>query len=141
MNHLNHKLTPIILIIAFIITYNAQAQVKIGDNPSTIDANALLDLESTLKGFFLPRMTSIQSDVMLNPTNGIKIYNITTCMLIYDNGSSWKPLNNRQRENHLLVKSGSDLPDEESGVITLNSASIYEIIGINKLLPLPRQKL
>jgi hypothetical protein len=40
--------------------YVAKSQVKIGDNPSDIDSASLLELESTDKGFVLPRV-SLQS--------------------------------------------------------------------------------
>jgi len=37
-------------------SYTLKAQVKIGDNPNTIDANSLLEMESTNKGFLPPRV-------------------------------------------------------------------------------------
>ena len=54
---------------------------RITDN--TVDkelkTNAILDLESTSKGFFLPRMTTAQRDILLQDMtedNGLAIYNI-----------------------------------------------------------------
>ncbi|MEI2737931.1 MAG: hypothetical protein V9F01_04010 [Chitinophagaceae bacterium] len=42
-----------------------KAQVKIGDNPGTINSNSLLEMESTNKGFLPPRLAlnSISSDL------------------------------------------------------------------------------
>lgn len=62
----------------------AQAQVKLGDNPGTIDANALLELESTTKGFLLPRMSTVQRLAMASPTEGMMVYdNTANCTYIY----------------------------------------------------------
>ena len=62
----------------------AQAQVKLGDNPGTIDANALLELESTTKGFLLPRMTTVQRLAMSSPAEGMMVYDLTVnCSYIY----------------------------------------------------------
>ena len=37
-------------------------QVKIGDNPNTIDASAILEIESTDKGLLMPRLSTAQRD-------------------------------------------------------------------------------
>ncbi|MBT1689898.1 hypothetical protein [Dawidia soli] len=58
-----------------------EAQVKIGDNPATIDPNSLLELESTNKGFLPPRvaLTSLSS---VAPLTGA----VPTGMLVYSSG-------------------------------------------------------
>ncbi|MBL7813863.1 MAG: hypothetical protein JNL70_02570 [Saprospiraceae bacterium] len=62
----------------------AQAQVKLGDNPGQIDANALLELESTTKGFLLPRMSTVQRLAMPSPAEGMMVYDLTAnCTYIY----------------------------------------------------------
>ncbi len=43
------------LFILLLVLYT-KAQVKIGNNPATINANSLLELESTDKGFLPPRV-------------------------------------------------------------------------------------
>ena len=46
------------LLTTIVVSCIAQltAQVKIGDNPNTINANSMLELESTNKGFLPPRV-------------------------------------------------------------------------------------
>ena len=62
----------------------AQAQVKLGDNPGNIDANALLELESTTKGFLLPRMSTVQRLAMPSPAEGMMVYDLTAnCTYVY----------------------------------------------------------
>src|SRR5436853_1327522 len=45
------------LIYLLLIQVNARAQVKIGDNPTAINSASLLELETTNKGFVLPRVS------------------------------------------------------------------------------------
>ncbi|OYQ35072.1 hypothetical protein CHU92_11195 [Flavobacterium cyanobacteriorum] len=61
------------------------AQVKIGDNPTSINPNSLLELESTSKGFLLPRMTTMERDAITQPSNALLIYNTTEgCINIFN---------------------------------------------------------
>jgi hypothetical protein len=46
------------LFILFTATIAAQTVQKIGTNSGIIDTNAILELESTNKGFLLPRMNN-----------------------------------------------------------------------------------
>ena len=55
-------------------TLSAQVTQKIGGNPGTIDTKAVLELESTTKGFLLPRMTAVQVAAITNPTSGMIVF-------------------------------------------------------------------
>ena len=74
------KLLSALLLLSAIYT---QAQVKIGDNPSTINSNSLLELESTNKGFLPPRLAlnSISSVSPLTAT-------VPAGMLVYSTGGT-----------------------------------------------------
>ena len=74
-------LISIYLFLATIYTINAQ--VKIGNNPNTINANSLLELESTTKGFLAPR-------VAINDLNSYSPLSssIPVGMLVYSVGGS-----------------------------------------------------
>lgn len=54
------------------------AQTGGGLNAATPDANAVLDLQSTNKGFLFPRMTTAQRDAIIAPSQGLTIYNTDT---------------------------------------------------------------
>ena len=45
---------------------------------SNIDPSALLEIDSTTKGFLLPRLTTTQRDAITSPAEGLMIYNATT---------------------------------------------------------------
>lgn len=73
-----------LFVAAFLFT-NAQNNVGIGTaNP---DASAILQLESTSKGFIAPRMTSGQRTGIVAPANGLLVYDITVnCFFYYSSG-------------------------------------------------------
>lgn len=50
---------------------------QVGIGTIAPDGSAVLDLNSTDKGFLLPRMTTVQRDQILGPANGLMIYNTT----------------------------------------------------------------
>ena len=58
----------------------------------TYSASALLELESTTKGFLPPRMTSTQRDAIASPATGLSIYNTTTNTNDIYNGTAWSAL-------------------------------------------------
>lgn len=51
--------------------------------------NAILDVTSTTKAFMPPRMTTTQRDAISTPTEGMIIFNITTHVLDFYNGTAW----------------------------------------------------
>jgi hypothetical protein len=50
---------------------------------------AVLELMSSTKGFFTPRMTTTARDAISTPTEGLLIYNTTTHALNHFNGTAW----------------------------------------------------
>lgn len=131
------KQVIVIVTFAFLGTH-VKSQVKIGDNPNTINANSILELESTNKGLLLPRvaLSSVNSATPLTATTpaGMMVY--STGGALSDgyyawNGSKWLNFTtgNTTRNNHVIVKSASDLPAASGGVITLITGTSYEING------------
>ena len=75
----------------------ASAQVKIGNNPMTINANAILELESTNKGLLMPRV-ALSSTTLTTPLSafveGMTVYNTNTLNdvtpgIYYSDGTKW----------------------------------------------------
>jgi hypothetical protein len=67
------------------VRIKSSGNVGIGtNNPSP---TAITEMQSTTQGFLPPRMTSTQRDAILNPGNGLMIFNLTTgCPNYYFNG-------------------------------------------------------
>ena len=69
------------------VTFESGGNVGIGT--ASPNANAILDLTSTTKPFMPPRMTEAERDAVSGPTAGMVIYNSTTNVLNFHNGSAW----------------------------------------------------
>ncbi|MBK5272618.1 MAG: hypothetical protein JJE22_16570, partial [Bacteroidia bacterium] len=64
------------ICVAFLFLYKTgfSQQLRLGDNPSSVEKSALLDLVSTNQGLLLPRITDTTLINALNPPNGMVIY-------------------------------------------------------------------
>lgn len=79
----------IFTIVIFLCSFDLYSQIKIGGNPTSIQAGSILELESTTQGLSLPRLTSVQRDQQSHWKEGHLIYNVTIGGLeIYD-GMEW----------------------------------------------------
>jgi hypothetical protein len=59
---------------------------------TTNDASAILQIDSTSKGFLPPRMTTTQKNAIASPATGLVLYDSTTNKLQCYNGSTWNDL-------------------------------------------------
>jgi Ice-binding-like len=120
---------------------SAQIMQKFGNNSHSISDKAVLEIESTTKGFLLPRMTKVQRDLINNPPEGLMLW-CTDCSI--SNGSeimiwvkdSWTGLliSNLPESNILLGNaSGKATAVTLSGDITLNNIGLSSI-GASKVV-------
>ncbi|MDM1390435.1 hypothetical protein HX052_10740 [Myroides marinus] len=89
-------------MLCFSVTYgqvNKTVGTRITDvtTDKALRTNAILDLESTSKGFFLPRMTTLQRDAIkkeMGKDNGLAVYNIDNDCVEYwsEQASKWMSL-------------------------------------------------
>lgn len=77
----------IFLVASLVATAMVSAQVKIGDNATSINASTALEIESTNKGFLMPRMANPAS--IASPATGLQVYNTTTNTVWFYNGTAW----------------------------------------------------
>ena len=70
----------------------AQAQLKIGDNPTTIQKSSILELESTRQGLLLPRLTDTAAINLLTPPDGMIIYLSSDNSLRLRSNGYWKKI-------------------------------------------------
>lgn len=81
-----------LITLLFFVCVTAQAQLKLGTNPRTVQQSSIIELESTSHGLLLPRMTSVQRDSISQHalfdkaiSHGLLIYNTDhRCMNFYD---------------------------------------------------------
>jgi uncharacterized protein (TIGR02145 family) len=81
----------VLLAVCSLFFYAGNAQVKIGDNPTTIDTSAMLDVESTTQGFLPPRMSTTQINAITLPATGLMVYNTTIPCLQVNDGTLTSP--------------------------------------------------
>lgn len=85
----NYKL--ILTSLFIILTGISNAQVGIGN--STPAVSSVLDITSSSKGFLAPRMTTSERNLILNPADGLLIYNTDELNLnAFTQSSGWKVL-------------------------------------------------
>jgi hypothetical protein len=68
---------------------NVQVAGVLGVGTLTNVASALLELDSTTKGFLPPRMTTTQMNAISSPAEGLEIYATDTHQWMGYNGSAW----------------------------------------------------
>lgn len=120
------------LIVAALLLFSlfVKAQVKIGNNPNTIDPNSLLELESTNKGFLPPRV-ALNSISSVSPLTGT----VPAGMLVFSsggtlsdgyyywNGTEWKFLSNGNMNTS--VRTATDtLAKTETFVLASNDITL-----------------
>jgi hypothetical protein len=81
---------PIVILVLLLClsTTVVFGQVKIGDNPQSIDASSVLELESTSKVLVITRVTTSQMDG-ITPQRGGMVYNTDTECIHYFDGTQW----------------------------------------------------
>ena len=65
---------------------------SLGIGTTTINSSAKVQIDSTTKGFLMPRMTTTQKNAIASPATGLMVMDITTLKLCVYNGSSWVDL-------------------------------------------------
>ena len=81
----------ILMLMLWFVFFNSNAQTIIGNANAT--PNAALELQSTSKGFLVPRMTYAQMQAIITPASGLQVW-CTNCgtnlgAMEYFNGTAW----------------------------------------------------
>jgi hypothetical protein len=117
----------IFLTLALAIGLTATAQVKVGDNVTTLNSNSLLELESTTKGLLFPRV-ALTGTTAFAPlaahVAGMTVYNTATAGdvtpgLYTNSGSAW-------------VKLGGSTSTATS--VVTNTATSYTVLGTEDII-------
>lgn len=99
----------ILFVLIALSGFLTQAQVKIGDNPTTVGASSALELESTNRALVITRVANTAA--ITTPVNGMIIYDISSnCMKAYENGAWTNCLSN-----------GSNIEPSTNGTAKVNS--------------------
>ena len=110
-----------IIFYFFFITGVSQLQAQVGIGTDTPDHSAMLQIQSSEKGFLLPKMTSVQRTSIVSPASGLQVYDTNTNSIWYYNGTFW--VNTQAMASIGDVKSGIQTADH-SGWVLLNGRPI-----------------
>ncbi|MBU3659527.1 MAG: tail fiber domain-containing protein [Flavobacteriales bacterium] len=122
------KKVTLIIVLATLVG-GVYGQQKIGNNPTSLNANAVLELESTNKGLLIPRLalTSTSSASPLSAfVAGMMVYNTATAGDVtpgfyVSTGSSWSKIDNQAATN--LYGSNGSIPASTARTVGFNSGS------------------
>ena len=90
---MKHSKYIILSLLILIIQLSAFSQnIAINEDGSQPHASAILDVQSTSKGFLTSRMNDPQMNAIASPVNSLMIYNTTTNCLHYYDGTNWQML-------------------------------------------------
>lgn len=94
----NFYIKLIILLTGISMSTIAQENVGIGTKQP--DASAILDIQSSQKGLLIPRLSFSQRNEILNPANGLLVYqtNETSGFYFFD-GKKWSPLTSNEAKS------------------------------------------
>lgn len=144
MKNLNFKEIHLVVIV-FILTSNI-AIAQLGVGTTTPNSSAMLDVESTTKGFLPPRMTVTQRDAINSPASGLLVLNTTSNQLNYYNGSSWQIIETDFGNYVDLTSDQSNIAGDKTftGMLTvagrlmlpMGEISYFKTSGFNITVPL-----
>lgn len=109
----------LLLLVLGLGVQGAYAQVKVGDNPTTINTNSILELEATNKGLLLPRV-SLSAINNASPLNahiaGMTVYNTATTGtapnnvspgFYYNDGTRWVKIADSSKPQNIYTVNGT----------------------------------
>jgi hypothetical protein len=119
----------LILILTFISISAFTQSTGIGTNIP--NASAMLDVQSTTKGFLMPRMTLAQRNLIPSPAAGLMVYQTDNTPGFYHyNGSNWIQLSTGSATNYWSLN-GSDIYNNNAGRIGIGTSTPFVPLHIN----------
>ena len=130
------KRTCLFLLIILYSGFTVMAQSgSVGIGTTNPNSSAALDIQSTTKGMLIPRMTSVQRNLIPTPAAGLLVYDNTTNSFWFRNATDWIELTDST--NNLWKKNGSIAFTTASqvGIGTSNPGSLYkmDVVGNGRI--------
>ena len=143
----NFTIINVLIVFFTLFSFNIQSQVGVGT--STPNSSAMLDVNSTTKGFLPPRMEESERDLIASPAMGLLIYNTDTNNLNYYSGSEWKLVDTGVSNNYCDLTTDQTIAGNKTftGTLTANGRLMIpmgEVSYFNKagfVTPIPLKAL
>lgn len=113
--------TPTIILFTLLSTIIYGQNISINNTGGSANTSAILDLQSTIGGFLLPRMTSFERDLIATPATSLLIFNTDNARFEYYNGTAWQA----QNAGAMILLSNSEA--DVTGVATTASVKTFVV--------------
>lgn len=117
------------LLVIFYIVISISLYSQVGINTTTVDASAMLQVESTDRGILIPRMTTSQRLSIAEPATGLLVYDLTLHQIYQNSGTStaptWMPLADKNEKNSFFYMPSISI--DASSVIANQTLDLYGI--------------
>ncbi|MGF1556834.1 hypothetical protein [Paucihalobacter sp.] len=123
------------LCIAFTSLSLLITHAQVGIGTIVPDASAILDMQSTTQGMLIPRMTLAERDAIVEPAEGLQVYNTTNNSSDIFTGGVWKSFSFTKDSNLVYVYGLADLPTPTGSAITLDATKMYVFSGFVDISP------
>jgi len=147
INTSKQKYVSLLLVCVLGSCPSVFSQIKIGENPKSINADAMLEIESVNKGFLLPRIALVATTLsapLKNFTGGMVVYNTSnsndlTPGLYYSDGTKWiKASNTTSTTSPPTPSNPLNNVQSKFETVSINGQTIFKtpavITDINKIL-------
>lgn len=133
-NNIFKKITTFLIIAETVGILSAQTSIKLGDNQEKINNSAQLEIESTTKGYLVPRMSQVQRDAIISPAVGLFVWctdcnsttNPPTGELSVFSGMGWPSFS---LNTFPIITTGIKGADNAPVMLSASSATINGILG------------
>ena len=122
----------LIILFLLVVGLSSAAQVAINTDGASPDNSAMMDVKSSDKGILIPRLTNAGRNLIPSPATGLLIYNTSTNLFNYYNGSTWCQIESTlvSSTTGMLSSGGGvsinvipDTPPDNSAMLDINNSS------------------
>lgn len=78
-----------LMLLCLLVPLNGQVVITDDGSPEAINSSAVFELQSTSKGFLVPKMTTTQRNAISSPATGLLIFDTTKNKFYVYDGSRW----------------------------------------------------
>jgi Chaperone of endosialidase len=96
---------------------------SVGIGTTTPNASAILDISSTTKGLLMPRMTSLQMNVIPSPAAGLMVFNLTDSSFYVRKNSGWTKLIPAASGTSNWTANGNNIYNSNTGNIGIGTTA------------------
>lgn len=119
-----------VLLLLFIKSASAQQPgVAINTNGNAAHSSALLDVQSTNKGFLLPRITQAQRLAISNPANGLLVFDTDVNKLYQYQGGLWRMILDNSFWTESATRKWIYNTNDSIGMGTISPSEKLHVVG------------